>query len=273
MLPGMEMMGCTNLAVPAEVMHHVVKVESSRNPYAIGVVGERLVRQPRNLPEALATARALEARGFNFSLGLAQVNRYNLTKYGLASYEKAFEICPNLQAGSRILAECHGRAKGDWGKAFSCYYSGNFVTGYRHGYVQKVVASWRAEGEKQGASPIPIINQRMDTARSTATRQASRVRQMADSLLQRRSRSVTQPSMQSAQQIEPAIEQQRQFPAQSSAPAVGEEVRAVSQGVALALPDTPVQVQAVGAPSTNNFRGTARPPQPVGARMDDAFVF
>jgi type IV secretion system protein VirB1 len=140
---GIELMTCPDLAVPREVMQHVVRVESSFNPYAIGVVGGRLVRQPRNLPEAVATARMLERRGYNFSLGLAQVNRYNLAKQGLASYEKAFQACPNLQAGSRILAECHGRSGGDWGRAFSCYYSGNFVTGYRHGYVQKVFASMR----------------------------------------------------------------------------------------------------------------------------------
>lgn len=132
-------------------MHHVVHVESSFNPYAIGVVGGHLVRQPRNLSEALATVRMLERRGFNFSLGLAQVNRHNLGKYGLDSYEKAFEICPNLEAGSRILAECHSRSSGDWGKSFSCYYSGNFVTGYRHGYVQKVFASMQGTGRM--ASP------------------------------------------------------------------------------------------------------------------------
>ncbi len=74
----MELLDCHTLAVPKEVMHHVVRVESSYNPYAIGVVGGRLVRQPDSLPEALATVRMLEARGFNFSLGLAQVNRYNL---------------------------------------------------------------------------------------------------------------------------------------------------------------------------------------------------
>ena len=38
------------------------------------------------------------------SLGLAQVNRHNLARQGLDSYEKAFAVCPNLQAGSRILA-------------------------------------------------------------------------------------------------------------------------------------------------------------------------
>lgn len=145
MLPGIELMSCPSLAVPHEVMHHVVRVESSYNPYAIGVVGGRLVRQPRSLPEALATVRMLESKGYNFSLGLAQVNRYNMAKYGLDSYEKAFETCPNLQAGSRILAECYGRSSGDWGKSFSCYYSGNFVTGYRHGYVQKVYASMGAK--------------------------------------------------------------------------------------------------------------------------------
>lgn len=138
---GIELMTCPDLAVPREVMQHVVQVESSFNPYAIGVVGGRLARQPRNLPEAVATARMLEQRGYNFSLGLAQVNRHNLARQGLATYEQAFQACPNLRAGSRILAECHGRSGGDWGRAFSCYYSGNFVTGYRHGYVQKVFAS------------------------------------------------------------------------------------------------------------------------------------
>lgn len=151
MLPGMELMGCQGLSVPNEVMHHVVQVESAFNPYAIGVVGGRLVRQPRNLPEALATVRMLEGRGFNFSLGLAQVNRYNLGKYGLDSYEKAFEPCANLTAGSKILAECYHRAGGDWGKSFSCYYSGNFSTGFRHGYVQKIYASLR-EGRASGVA-------------------------------------------------------------------------------------------------------------------------
>lgn len=155
MLPGIELMACPDLAVPREVMEHVVRVESSFNPYAIGVVGGHLVRQPQNLAEALATVRMLEDKGYNFSLGLAQVNRHNLGKYGLDSYAKAFEVCPNLQAGSRILAECYRRSDGDWGKAFSCYYSGNFVTGFRHGYVQKIYASMRGQGASRDA-PVPI---------------------------------------------------------------------------------------------------------------------
>ncbi|MBS0341104.1 MAG: transglycosylase SLT domain-containing protein [Proteobacteria bacterium] len=137
----MDIAACPDLAVPAQIMRHVVAVESSTNPFAIGVVGNRLVRQPRNLDEAVATARMLEGRGYNFSVGASQVNRGNLRKYGLDDHSKAFDFCRNLAAGSRILAECYRSAQGHWGKAFSCYYSGNFVTGFRDGYVQKVYDS------------------------------------------------------------------------------------------------------------------------------------
>lgn len=146
------------MALPMHVMQHVMRVESGFNPYAIGVVGGRLARQPRNLPEAVATARMLEQGGFNFSLGLAQVNRYNLARYGLGSYEKAFSACDNVRAGSRILRECYQRA-GDWGKALSCYYSGNFVTGFRHGYVQKVMATMGPSlqvAQAGAVQPIPV---------------------------------------------------------------------------------------------------------------------
>lgn len=160
MLPGLEMMACPEMAVSMDVMQHVINVESSRNPYAIGVVGGALVRQPKALDEALATVRMLEEKGYNFSIGLAQVNRYNLGKYGLDSYEKAFQKCANLQAGSRILAECYKRSGQDWGKSFSCYYSGNFVTGFRHGYVQKIFDSMRRGQQlaSNGVAPIDVVS-------------------------------------------------------------------------------------------------------------------
>ena len=160
MLPGLEMMACPEMAVSMDVMQHVINVESSRNPFAIGVVGGALVRQPKALDEALATVRMLEEKGYNFSVGLAQVNRYNLAKYGLDSYEKAFQQCANLQAGSRILAECYKRSGQDWGKSFSCYYSGNFTTGFRHGYVQKIYDSMRRGQQvaSNGALPIDVVS-------------------------------------------------------------------------------------------------------------------
>lgn len=157
MIPGIEALACQGLAVPAEVMHHIVRVESSYNPYAIGVVGTRLARQPRNLAEAIATARQLQRDGFNFSLGLAQVNLHNLAKQGLADYALAFDPCSNLAAGSRILADCHVRAGGDWDKAFSCYYSGNFSTGFRHGYVGKIRASIAQDAAAPDALAIAVV--------------------------------------------------------------------------------------------------------------------
>lgn len=158
MLPGMEMLACPNLAVSPQVMQHIVQVESGANPYAIGVVGGKLARQPHSMEEALATARMLESRGYNFSVGIAQVNRANLGHYGLDSYRKAFSACDNLAAGAQILARCHDSAHGDWGKAFSCYYSGNFTTGFRDGYVQKVYASINRKANEPGkvmAASVP----------------------------------------------------------------------------------------------------------------------
>lgn len=138
--------------VAPQTMAAVVHVESSFNPYAIGVVGGRLARQPANFDEAVATAKALEADGWNFSLGVAQVNRYNLPKYKL-TYEQAFEPCANMRVGSKILEDCFVRAtprtpneQAALQAAFSCYYSGNFTRGFRPdkagepSYVQKVLA-------------------------------------------------------------------------------------------------------------------------------------
>lgn len=118
--------------VAPQTMAAVVQVESSFNPYAIGVVGGRLQRQPKSQAEAVATAKALEAAGWNFSVGVAQVNRYNLPKYSL-TYEEAFEPCANVRVGSKILEDCYTRAlprtEGDRQRAlhsaFSCYYSGD----------------------------------------------------------------------------------------------------------------------------------------------------
>ncbi|WP_334179323.1 transglycosylase SLT domain-containing protein [Pseudoxanthomonas sp.] len=269
MLPGMELMGCTGLAVPPTVMEHVVKVESSFNPYAIGVVGGRLARQPRNLPEALSTARMLEDRGYNFSLGLAQVNRYNLAKQGLDSYEKAFDVCPNLQAGSRILAECYSRSGSDWGKAFSCYYSGNFTTGYRHGYVQKVFASWQRQVGSDTAGAIPVIDRRSVAKPQRAIPRAAAA-STASSLVARRieaaaiAHAVPRHATPGAPSpaVVPTTEQARAMPPPT--------IAASAPVIAQASNEAPVTVQAY-------YQNTAAVPQAPSAVQtsgrDDAFVF
>lgn len=132
--------------VAPTTMAAVVRVESDFNPYAIGVVHGRLQRQPASLAEAVATARALDAAGWNYSTGLAQVNRSNWPRFGLAP-DTAFDPCRNLAAGATILQGCFERARRGHAQAqealrsgLSCYASGDFSTGYRTGYVQRVVA-------------------------------------------------------------------------------------------------------------------------------------
>lgn len=133
--------------VHADTARALVEVESGFNPWAIGVVGGSLVRQPQHRAEALATARALHSAGWNFSVGLGQINVGNFDRLGL-DLESAFEPCTNLAAMQTVLAECFDRAQGAnprrldqsaLRQALSCYYSGNFSTGFRHGYVRRVV--------------------------------------------------------------------------------------------------------------------------------------
>lgn len=273
MLPGMELMGCAGLAVPAEVMHHVVRVESSYNPFAIGVVGGRLARQPRSLEEALSTSRMLEREGYNFSLGLAQVNRHNLRHYGLETHEQAFDICPNLRAGSRILAECHTRAGGDWGKAFSCYYSGNFVTGYQHGYVQKVLASWQAVAPAQS---IPVIRNRPGSATPSQVRSPAAQSSRVASRVQEAARVArTDASGLGAATSEQAIHTDAQAGKPANGIAQMPSIHPISDAAPQIDDDTPVTVRFSSsapqqvAPPTN----TSRQPAPPGQPADTAFVF
>jgi type IV secretion system protein VirB1 len=132
----------------------LVRVESGFNAHAIGVVEGALDRQPRNRAEARATARKLQADGWNFSVGLAQINARNFARLGLTS-ETAFDPCANLAAMQSLLQDCFDRAssRGDLAqhavrKALSCYYSGNFVTGFRDGYVGRVVSAARSMAER-----------------------------------------------------------------------------------------------------------------------------
>lgn len=133
----------------------LVRQESGFNPFAIGVVGGALERQPKTKQEAIATALALRAAGWNISVGIAQVNWKNFAKYGL-DWNTAFDPCPNLRAGGDILSECYGRAmrkhngheQSALRSALSCYFSGNFSTGFRSGYVQSVVANSTKPAQK-----------------------------------------------------------------------------------------------------------------------------
>jgi len=152
--------------VHASTLQALARTESGFNPYAIGVVGGS-VPQPKTLEDAIATVKALHKAGKNFSMGLAQINKYNLPKFGL-TYETVFEPCQNLQTGAQILEDCFTRAGNvdsqvALQKALSCYYSGNFRTGFRQDfkgqppYVKRIQLAAAANTEAQKLR-IPAIN-------------------------------------------------------------------------------------------------------------------
>jgi type IV secretion system protein VirB1 len=152
----------------APIAQAMTFVESTFNPYAIGVVGGALVRQPRNKPEAVATALALKAAGWNYSMGCRQVNQSNLAKYGL-DHNSVFDPRQNAMAGSAIYDECRTRAVAKFGEgdsstraALSCYYSGNFTRGQQKegnkaSYVDKVLASLPSGSTPQVGLAIPVV--------------------------------------------------------------------------------------------------------------------
>jgi type IV secretion system protein VirB1 len=152
--------------VDATTARALVQVESAANPYAIGVVGGALRRQPTNRTEAIATAKALQTAGWNFSVGLAQINLRNFERLGL-TVESAFEPCANLQAMQAVLGECFARASAQTASpghavrnALSCYSSGNFTTGFRQGYVRKVaLAAAQGQTALGTATPVSSTNQ------------------------------------------------------------------------------------------------------------------
>jgi len=155
--------------VHKSTLQALARTESHFNPYAIGVVGGA-VAQPQTLDDAIATAKALHKAGKNFSMGLAQINKHNLSRFGL-SYETVFDPCQNLQTGAQILGDCFDRAgladaQVALQKALSCYYSGNFRTGFTQdfkgqpSYVKRIQLAAAQNSETQKLK-IPAI--RTDT--------------------------------------------------------------------------------------------------------------
>ena len=130
-------------SVAADTLRAIVQTESNFNPYAIGVVGSS-VKQPKSFQEAMSTIAALEQQGADYSVGIAQINKKNFSKLNINAMQ-ALDACTNLKAAAVILSDCYAQAqrqgkseKQSLNDALSCYYSGNFKTGYKHGYVEKV---------------------------------------------------------------------------------------------------------------------------------------
>lgn len=131
-------------------MQQIYHVESGFNPFAIGVVGGRLVRQPKNLGEAVATAQYLAGLGRNFSIGQGQVNQVHFSRLGWdRNIQAGFDVCENVVAAHDIFKKCYARAinsgfnaKQEYSAidaALSCYYSGKLSAGKTNPDVMRYI--------------------------------------------------------------------------------------------------------------------------------------
>jgi type IV secretion system protein VirB1 len=142
-------------------MSRIVQLESSGNPFAIGVVGGRLQRQPASLQEAVQTADQLEKAGYNYSIGLSQINRIHFKRFGwVGDIKRGFEVCGNLRAGADVFGRCKqgairslksGSPDVVLRAAVSCYYSGSYTAGEKMGYVDKVLSKGSEKPTSQRA--------------------------------------------------------------------------------------------------------------------------
>ncbi|SAL05207.1 lytic transglycosylase catalytic [Caballeronia calidae] len=166
-----------------DLLGRVATVESSGNPFAIGVVGGHLAYQPQTLAQALATVRSLDASGWNYSMGLIQVNVHNIARFGQTA-QRIFDPCTNLKTGAAILRECYERAlarkltgNAAVRGALSCYYTGDLDRG--QAYAMKVAASAPVNEvvvAQAGAQPIDVVPDLATHTGSVASAQAGSTR-------------------------------------------------------------------------------------------------
>lgn len=100
--------------VAPQTIEAIARAESAANPFAIGVNGQRLLKQPRSAEQAKAWADWLLERGYNIDLGLMQINSSNLRRLGLTT-ANVFDPCTNVTAGAKVLTDNYRQAKAELG--------------------------------------------------------------------------------------------------------------------------------------------------------------
>lgn len=168
-----------------DTMKAIVHVESKGRPHVIGYKVAHangvytLTQQPKDKAEAVSWARWMLDNGYRFDAGPAQVNSTNFRAYGLTA-ESVFEPCTNIKAGAAILTDAYQAASRQYGPgqqallaAISAYNSGNFVTGFRNGYVQKVAAAAGVPAAQALPASAPPLKPTGAAPKPAAKRQAA----------------------------------------------------------------------------------------------------
>ncbi|EPN9162938.1 lytic transglycosylase domain-containing protein [Escherichia coli] len=132
-------------------MGYLVGHESSNSRFAINVnVRDGQARPPFKAPATLDEATAfvgwLETHGYNFDVGLGQINSANFRMLNVTA-SQLFDSCTNLRAAQTVLKTCYTAAVKIYPAgqvalrhALSCYNTGSLTAGIANGYVARVAA-------------------------------------------------------------------------------------------------------------------------------------
>jgi type IV secretion system protein VirB1 len=136
---------CAPIVAPETVLA-IIQTESSGEPFALNVNGERQPARQNSAAEAVATARRYVAAGYSVDLGLGQINSRNMRWLGL-TWETVFDPCTNVAALARVLTTNYNAVKAGRDPqsalrvALSMYNTGSQTRGFRNGYVAKVASN------------------------------------------------------------------------------------------------------------------------------------
>jgi len=153
-------------AVAPSTMQAIIKTESRNNPLAIGLNNhKKLSYQPGNFEQAKSWVEYLDTHGYDFDVGLGQVNIRNIRKFGYKASDM-LDPCKNLTVASYILSQNYKIAltkstnsRDALLKAISAYNTGNYQNGFHNGYVQKVVRNADNTNSNVAVSPHLHIEQ------------------------------------------------------------------------------------------------------------------
>jgi type IV secretion system protein VirB1 len=137
---------CAPTVAPGTLLSFA-RAESGLDPLAIHGNTDGRSYHPATKAEAVAIASRMIARGERPDLGFMQINAANLGWLGL-SITQAFELCPSIAAGARILhggydpcMDAGGEPQACLRVAASTYNTGSPTRGFANGYVMRVAAT------------------------------------------------------------------------------------------------------------------------------------
>lgn len=169
--------------VAPETLNAVVNVESAGKPFVVANVTDNTSHSFDDKGRAVAFLNDLTRKNKNYSAGLMQINSANFKWLGVSN-ENIFDSCTNIKAGGKVLQQCWLKAKASelddqktLRNALSCYYSGNFVRGYKkektdgRSYIERIEN--KAVARVSGTVPAIRVNGQNDVIDSAPIRLSS----------------------------------------------------------------------------------------------------